>query len=165
MLGRLLLLLIMIPLLELYGLIQVHHFWASLWGSHDAWMITLSTIFLTAFCGIALAKKQGFRLITEAQEQVRQGRLPGKSMLEGLLLLAGAAALIAPGYLTDFLGIFLMIPWTRSILSKRLALWLDRRMQAGQIIVHHNGHSRPQGPLIRDHRAVEIIDIEPVKKS
>ncbi len=165
MLGRLLLLLIMIPLLELYVLIQVHHFWASLWGSQNAWMITLSTIFLTAFCGIALAKKQGFRLIAEAQQQLRQGKLPGKSMLEGLLLLAGAAALISPGYLSDFLGVFLMIPWTRSLLSKGLAVWLDRKMQKGQIIVHHNGYSRPHSPHIGDQKAVEIIDVKPIEDS
>jgi UPF0716 protein FxsA len=164
MLGRLLLLLMILPLLELFVLIKVHQSVSQYWGSQNAWLFTLGMIFLAAVSGVSLAKNQGFRLLTQAQEQLRQGTPPSQTVLEGLLMLAGAAALIIPGYMTDVFGIILLIPWTRSLVVKGLKSWLGRQVQSGTIVVQQAGYYNQPGPLIRDAEGGEIIDVEPLQK-
>ncbi len=164
MIGRLFLLFMIMPFLELYVLVKVHQSVSLQWGSQNAWMFTLGMIFLAALAGISLARNQGLRLLTQAQDQLRQGQAPSQTMLEGLLMLAGAAALIVPGYITDAFGIFLLIPWTRSLLVKALKGWLGRQMQNGTIIVNQAGYRTQHGTLIQDNETVEIIDVEPIKK-
>jgi UPF0716 protein FxsA len=152
------------PFLELFVIIKVHQFLSSEWGSQNAWMFTLGMIFLAAVAGVSLAKNQGFRLLTQAQAQLRQGIPPSQTMLEGLLMLAGATTLIIPGYMTDVFGIFLLIPWTRSLVVKGLKSWLGRQMQSGTIVVQQAGFYSQPGPLIQDAEGGDIIDIEPIKK-
>jgi UPF0716 protein FxsA len=164
MLGRLLLLFMIMPFLELFVIIKVHQSLSSQWGSQNAWMFTLGMIFLAAVAGVALARNQGFRLFTQAQDQLRQGKPPSQTMLEGLLMLAGATALIIPGYITDVFGVFLLIPWTRSLVVKGLKSWLGRQMQSGSIVVQQTGFYSQSGPLIQDGEGGDIIDIEPIKK-
>lgn len=165
MLGRLLLLLMILPFLELFLMVRVHRFWTTLWGNTNAWFMTIGTIFMAAIIGVALARKQGFRLIAQAQEQMKQGSMPSRTMLEGLLMLMGAAALLVPGYLTDFFGILLLMRWIRSILVKRLGLWLGRQVQNGHITVYQTGHHSQHGSLIQESGSADIIDVEPIHKS
>ncbi len=164
MIGRLFLLLMIMPFLELYVLVKVHQSVSLHWGSQNAWMFTLGMIFLAAIAGVSLARNQGLRLLTQAQDQLRQGKPPSQTMLEGLLMLAGAAALIVPGYITDAFGIFLLIPWTRKLLVKALKGWLGRQMQNGTIIVNQAGYRAQYATLIQDNEAIEIIDVEPIQK-
>ncbi|HYX36173.1 MAG TPA: FxsA family protein [Oligoflexus sp.] len=164
MLGRLLLFMMMVPFVELFLMIQAHRYWSMLWGSQNAWMTTLGLIFLSALAGVTLAKKQGLRLFSQAQTQMRQGRLPSETMLEGLLMLAGATALIIPGYLTDFVGILLLIPWTRSMLMKKLKVWLGQQVANGRVTVHQAGHYSQHDALTHRTGSVDIIDVEPIQK-
>jgi len=165
MFGRFFLLLMILPVMELYVMVQVHQYGASLWGSSDAWLITLGSIVLAAIGGVSLAKRQGFQLLTQAQTQMKQGSMPSQTMLEGLLMLAGAAALIIPGYVTDLFGIILLIPWTRRMLIKSLGRWLGRQVQNSTIRVYHAGHYNQHGSLKQESGSVEIIDVEPIQKS
>jgi UPF0716 protein FxsA len=86
-------------------------------------------------------------------------------MLEGLLMLAGAVALIVPGYITDFFGLFLLIPWTRRLLIKRMDRWLGRQAQGGTIRVYRAGHYKQHSSLEQQSASVEIIDVEPIQRS
>jgi UPF0716 protein FxsA len=165
MFGRLLFLFLIMPFLELFTLIKVHQFLGQNWGSQNAWMFTLGMIFIAAVAGVSLAKSQGFRLLAQAQDQLRQGTLPSQTMLEGLLMLAGAAAFIVPGYITDVLGLFLLIPWTRSLFVKALKSWLGRQVQSGTIVMHQAGFYSQPGTLIQESDGVEIIDVQPLQKS
>lgn len=164
MLGRLLLLFMIMPFLELFVLIKVHQSVSQYWGSQNAWFFTLGMIFLSAIAGVSLAKNQGFRLLTQAQQQLRQGIPPSQTALQGLLMLAGAALLMIPGYITDVVGIFLLIPWTRSLVVKGLKSWLGRQVQSGTIVVQQAGFYNQPGSLIRDTKGGEIIDVEPIQK-
>lgn len=164
MFGRLLFLFLIMPFLELFALIKVHQSLGQHWGSQNAWIFTLGMIFIAAVAGVSLAKSQGFRLLAQAQDQLRQGTLPSQTMLEGLLMLAGAAALIVPGYITDVLGLFLVIPWTRSLFVKALKSWLGRQVQSGTIVMHQAGVYSQPGTLIQESDEVEIIDVQPLQK-
>lgn len=164
MLGRLLLFFMIMPFLELFVLIKVHQSVSQYWGSQNAWLFTLGMIFLAAVAGVSLAKNQGFKLLTQAQEQLRQGIPPNQTALQGLLMLVGAVFLIIPGYITDVIGIFLLIPWTRSLVGKGLKSWLGRQVQSGTIVVQQAGFYNQPGTMIQDANAGEIIDVEAIQK-
>jgi UPF0716 protein FxsA len=165
MLGRLFLLFLIMPFLELFVMVQVHEACSARWGSQNAWLWTLGVIFLSAILGVSVARSQGFRLYTQAQQQLRSGQVPSTTMLEGLLLLGGAMALIIPGYITDGLGLLLLIPWTRRLFVKALTSWIGKQVRSGHIIVQQADYSRSSGTLIQDSDSVEIIDVEPIQKS
>jgi UPF0716 protein FxsA len=164
MLGRLLLFFMIMPFLELFVLIKVHQSVSQDWGSQNAWFFTLGMIFLAVVAGVSLAKNQGFRLLAQAQEQLRQGTPPSQTALQGLLMLVGAVLLIIPGYITDGVGIFLLIPWTRSLVVKGLKSWLGRQVQRGSIVVQQAGFYNQPSTLIHDAKSGEIIDVEPIQK-
>ncbi|WP_141736192.1 FxsA family protein [Oligoflexus tunisiensis] len=165
MLGRLFLLFMIMPFLELFVIVQVHGAWSARWGGQSAWLWTLGMIFLTAIFGVSVARSQGFRLYTQAQQQLRSGQVPSQTMLEGLLMLGGATALIIPGYITDVLGLLLLIPWTRTLFVKALKSWMGKQVGSGHIIVHQSGFYSQPGTLIRESDGVDIIDVEPIQKS
>lgn len=120
----LVLILVLVPVLELVLLLEVHHAIASAWGSGIGLLITLGTIVLTGVLGAALAKHQGMGVLREVQRRLRAGELPGQELLDGVLILIGAALLLTPGYLTDLVGFSLLLPWTRAAYRKGLRRWL-----------------------------------------
>lgn len=93
---------------------------------------TLIIVLVTGFFGARLAKKEGLEVWRQAQNQLRMRRIPGDELLEGLLVFAGALLLIIPGYLTDVIGLILLIPFIRKRLVKRVRRWLKTRLINGQ---------------------------------
>ncbi len=65
------------------------------------------------------------------REQMGQGQLPGQALMDGVLILIGAALLLTPGFLTDFLGFSLLIPLTRAMHRKLLRRWVSKHIQRG----------------------------------
>jgi len=118
---------ILVPIFELYLLIQV--------GSHIGALNTILLVLLTAGIGVALLRKQGVSTLQKVQSQMQRGELPAVSMLEGMLLFFAGALLLTPGFFTDSIGFLLMIPPLR----KMLALWL---LQRSGWIVQMQTHSR-----------------------
>lgn len=118
LLGRLLLLFIVVPLIELVFLIQVGR-WVGIWP-------TVGLVFLTGFVGAALARAEGLRTLWAFRRDLGEGRLPGRPLLDGLAILVGGALLLTPGFLTDIVGFALLAPPTRSLLQR----WVRRRLQA-----------------------------------
>ena len=135
MLLYLILLLTVVPVLELVIILQVHHAIASAWGSGTALLVTIGTIALTGIAGATLARHQGMSVLRELQERMGQGELPGQALLDGVLILVGAALLLTPGFLTDIVGFSLLVPVTRSAYRKLLRRWVHRKMQRGDVFV------------------------------
>jgi UPF0716 protein FxsA len=106
---------ILVPILELYLLIQV--------GSHIGALNTILLVLLTAGIGVSLLRKQGLTTLQRVQSQMQQGEIPALGMLEGMLLFFAGALLLTPGFVTDTIGFLLMIPPLR----KLIALWLLER--------------------------------------
>jgi UPF0716 protein FxsA len=126
MLGRLLLLFILIPLIEMALLIQL----GSLLGLGP----TLALVVATGLIGATLARSQGLRALREVQREVAAGRMPAASLLDGLLILIGGIVLLTPGLLTDLAGIVLLMPFTRRRLREALRTRFQRMIQRGQVI-------------------------------
>ena len=82
---------------------------------------TLFMVIITAMIGANLARNQGISVLLSAQATVAQGKTPVKEIYSGICILIAGALLITPGFLTDGVGILLLIPAFRSILGFYLA--------------------------------------------
>ncbi len=154
MLLYLILLFTAVPALELLIILQVHHAIASSWGAGMGLLITIGTIAVTGIAGATLARHQGMSVLRELQERMGQGELPGQALMDGVLILIGAALLLTPGFLTDVLGFSLLVPVTRSAYRKLLRRWVRRKMQRGDVFVtvatsgsrKNDGRNQVEGP-------------------
>ena len=127
MLSRLILLFVAVPLLELALLLQVGQ-WIGLGP-------TVALVVATGFAGAALARQQGLRAFLAVQQELATGRLPGRSLLDGLSILVGGALLLTPGILTDVLGFSLILPVSRRALQDVLRRRMERRIEEGDLRV------------------------------
>jgi UPF0716 protein FxsA len=98
----LLLLLIGLPLIEVYFLIEV--------GSEIGALPTIALAILTAVIGTWLVRHQGFGLLARVREMADRGEVPALEVLDGALLLVAGLFLLLPGFLTDAVGFLLLIP-------------------------------------------------------
>jgi len=117
MLPKLLLIFIAVPMIELALLIEI--------GSRIGSIETIGIIILTGAIGAYLAKQEGLRTIFKIQENLRQGIIPAREMVDGLIILLSGAFLITPGFLTDIVGFVLLIPYTREIIK----IWLYNKFK------------------------------------
>ena len=127
MLGRLLLLFTVVPLLELYLLIEV--------GSRLGAGFTVVLIALTGGVGALLARMQGFRVLGQIRERLAQDRLPADELLSGGLVLAGGLLLVTPGILTDVVGLTLLLPFVRVRVVQWVKDFLRRKIEGASIQV------------------------------
>jgi len=70
-----------------------------------------------------------------SQAELAQGRLPAAELLDGALVLVGGVLLLTPGFFTDLLGLFLLIPASRALIKQFVGLWLQRRLDRGTITI------------------------------
>ena len=99
---------ICLPALEIYLLIEV--------GGQVGALNTVALIFLTAIIGLYFAKQQGLQTLKSGMTNLYQNKIPIYEMMSGASIAIAALLLIIPGFFTDFIGFFLLIPFTRRIL-------------------------------------------------
>ncbi len=126
-LGRLALLFVVVPLLELALLILMGQ-WVGTWP-------TISLVVFTGVTGAWLARAQGLRTMWRLRHDLANGRVPGQAIMDGMAVLAGGALLLTPGILTDLIGFSLLVPRTRLVIQKRIMARLERRIQEGAVQV------------------------------
>ncbi|QIK38091.1 FxsA family protein [Caldichromatium japonicum] len=95
-------LLIVLPLVELFVLIQV--------GARIGAFATIVLSLFTAALGVWLVQQQGFGILMRLQAACAEGELPALELIDGALLLIAGLCLLVPGFLTDGLGLVLLIP-------------------------------------------------------
>lgn len=121
----LLVLFIVLPAIELWGIITV--------GKVIGGWPTVMLIILTGFIGAWLAKRQGMQVLRTLQFQLSRGEMPTQTILEGVLILVGSVLLLTPGFLSDLLGILFLLPYTRMIIAHLLKKWLMHLISGGKI--------------------------------
>lgn len=164
MLGRLFLLFTLVPLIELYLLIAI--------GGQVGVLPTIGMIAVTGMLGAYLAKREGRRALASYRESLAKGRLPEDGIVSGLLILVGGVLLIAPGVLTDLVGLALMIPPIRRGVAKLIVARAEKRIASGELHVMHLGPGAAQfggvpfggqGPGVEPRsRAPGVVDVEVV---
>lgn len=105
MFGIIALLLLIVPIVELYVIVQVAGSIGILW--------TIFLLVSVSVVGAILVKREGTNIWIRAQRQLAQGQMPDNEMIEGVLLLMGGALLLTPGFVTDATGLLLLFPPTR----------------------------------------------------
>ena len=129
--NTILLFLIGIPAIEIFVMIKI--------GQNLGAINTILLVFFTAIIGIYFAKLQGLNTLKAGVISMYKNEIPLFEMVSGASIAFGACLLIFPGFITDTLGFFLLIPWTRKIiigsfLKKKNMSKKDENYIEGEII-------------------------------
>ncbi len=122
---KLLIIFTIVPIIELYVLIEAGH--------QIGVGATVGMVILTGIAGAYLARSQGFNLVNRIQAELNQGRIPAEEMMDGAMILSGGLLLLTPGFCTDLFGFCLLTPVTRQFFKVWLKKWLDLKVQRGEI--------------------------------
>jgi len=108
----LLLLFIFVPIIEIGLFIQVGGF-LGLWP-------TITLVLITAFVGASLVRSQGIQTLMSVQGRLQQGEMPAQQILEGVMLAVAGVLLLTPGFMTDALGMLVLLPAPRAMIAKKM---------------------------------------------
>ena len=111
-----LLLIIAIPAVEIFLMIKI--------GQNIGALSTIGLIFLTAVIGIYFAKLEGLNTLRSGINNLYKNKIPIYEMMSGASIAFAALLLMIPGFITDFLGFLLLIPFTR---KKIISLFLNKK--------------------------------------
>jgi UPF0716 protein FxsA len=149
------LLFILVPIAELYVIIKV--------GEAIGLVATLALLVADALLGSLLLRQQGRAAWVRFNRALAENRLPHKEVFDGVLIIMGGALLLTPGFLTDVVGLILLIPPTRAAVRALAARRVRRRMARGGITFWTVGRGprpprqrpapggpRPMGPAPED---------------
>ena len=117
MLLKLFLAFTIIPVVEIYLLIQI--------GSAFGVFTSIALVVFTGFLGAYLARIQGLQTLFRIQERIGEGRMPSGELLDALLIGVAGLVLLTPGFLTDTVGFVLLIPSTRNAIKS----WLQSKIK------------------------------------
>lgn len=98
---------------------------------------TLLFIIVTSVVGVLVAKKQGIQSVRNLQNSLSEKKPPGVAIIDTFLVFAGGVLLVIPGFLTDFVGFTLIIPFTRNLYKPAIFYWLRKKLKNGQAIIIH----------------------------
>src|SRR2546423_1950393 len=110
---------ILVPIAELYVIIQV--------GSLIGVLPTLAILLADALLGSFLLRHQGRAAWRRFNEALAEQRFPGKEVADGVMITFGGALLLTPGFITDIFGVVLLLPPTRAVIRRLLWRFLRRR--------------------------------------
>ena len=123
-----LLLLIFIPLIEIYLFIKI--------GSYIGAFSTISLILVTAIIGIIYARYEGFNTLRSGMSQLVKNQLPVYEIVSGAALAFAALLLILPGFATDFIGLLLIFPLTRKLLLRKVSTSYSKKNNEKQDFIN-----------------------------
>src|SRR4051812_12069759 len=132
---------IVVPLAELYVIIQV--------GQAIGALPTIAILLLDSVLGSMLLRAQGRAVWRRFNEALAAGRMPHREVVDGVLVIFGSAFLITPGFITDVVGVVLLLPPTRALVCAWLARRLARRVSVGVVDGTATERHDPPGRLER----------------
>ena len=140
---------IVVPVIEITVLIEV--------GEQLGAFTTVALVILTAAVGASLVRSQGLQTLMNAQKKMQQGEQPGQEVIEGVMLAIAGVMLVTPGFVTDFLGLVLLLPFSRQFFANKLL---------ARIIIKNMASQQPFNQDFSSHQSQseDIIDGEFVNK-
>lgn len=112
-----------VPAVELFGFIYV----SSFLGAPKTLLIMLAT----SVIGFLMMQFEGKKVLHDSRTHMQEGRVPGRTMLDGLCIFFGGLLLILPGFVTDLIGFTLVFPLTRPVYRVFLLKWIEKKMKNG----------------------------------
>ncbi|MCP4036375.1 MAG: FxsA family protein [bacterium] len=128
--GKLLLLFVGLPALELWLLIEI--------GRRIGSLETIALIVVTGIVGASLARNQGLRVLNEVQQRVAAGEMPADSLVDGIMILVASALLVTPGILTDVFGFLCLVPGFRSRVKAEVIRRFERAVAENRVHVEYH---------------------------
>jgi UPF0716 protein FxsA len=122
----LILVFIVVPLVELYVIIQV--------GQAIGVLPTIALLFADSILGAVLLRSQGRAVWLRFNTALSEGRVPARETFDGAMVIFGGALLLTPGFITDVFGLLLLIPPTRAAIRGLLTRLAKRRWLAGRAV-------------------------------
>ncbi len=116
---------IVVPLVEIYVLIQVGQVIGPWW--------TILLLVLDSIFGTWLMKREGARAWLALRTALETGRMPARELADGALILVGGTLMLSPGFVTDAFGILLILPLTRPLARRLLTRLVARRLLGGNV--------------------------------
>ncbi|MDQ3571022.1 MAG: FxsA family protein [Actinomycetota bacterium] len=119
MFALLALMFLVVPFVELFLIIQVGQAIGAPW--------TIAILILISVVGAWLVKREGVGVLRRARARMRSGEIPGTELTDGVFIVFAGALLLTPGFLTDVLGILLLLPPVRAGLRRAATRSYRRR--------------------------------------
>lgn len=126
-----LLVLLLLPIAELIVLFRV--------GGAIGVVNTLFALIAAGILGAGLARTQGKFVIRRLQGSLARGEMPGNEVVHGLLIFVGGVLFLIPGFVSDVIGFFLILPGTRHLMVYVLKKKIARGLSQGQFRVFKTG--------------------------
>ena len=142
---------IVVPIAELYVIIQV--------GQAIGALPTIAILIADSIIGSLLLRTQGRSAWRRFNDALAEGRVPAREVLDGALVIFGGAFLITPGFLTDIIGLFLLLPPTRAVVRSLTVKVFARRFvvsAVGAAGAHAARRRRGRGEYDVEGSAVEV---------
>ena len=124
---------IVVPLIEIYVIIQVGQAIGPWW--------TILLLILDSILGSWLIRHEGARAWRALREALDSGRMPAKELADGALILIGGTLMLAPGFVTDAFGVLMILPVTRPLFRRLLTGVVASRL----VVLGPTGPGRPGG--------------------
>ncbi len=127
---------IAVPIIEIALFIQV--------GGILGFWPTMALVLITAFAGASLVRSQGIMTLMSVQQRVQRGELPAQQILEGVLLAVAGVLLLTPGFMTDLMGMVVLLPAPRAKLAQYIMtkIVVQSHFQSGFHSRYEEFHSR-----------------------
>lgn len=119
--GYLFLAFIVIPVVEIFMITQV--------ASQLGWLPTIFLVIGVSLVGAWLVKREGLSVIRRVRDAAGQGKLPTNELADGAMIFFASALMLTPGFLTDFVGLALLIPPMRAILRPPVISFFRSRIE------------------------------------
>ena len=132
---------IVLPLAELYVILKVGDAIGAVW--------TILLLAADSLLGALLLRSQGRSVWRRFNTALAEGKMPHREVMDGVLVIFGAAFLITPGFITDVIGLLLLVPPTRALIRSQVVRRLGRRVTVG--VVNRSGRNRPGRSRPRDY--------------
>jgi len=136
---------VVVPLVEIYVLIQVGQAIGAWW--------TILILIADSILGTWLIRHEGGRAWRALQDALGSGKMPARELADGALILIGGTLMLTPGFVTDVLGILLILPFTRPVARRLLTTVVARRL----VVIPPSGRgggSSAGGPVVPG----EVVD-------
>ena len=132
---------VVVPILEIYLIVQLGQAVGPWW--------TILLLIGAGVLGSVLVKREGGRAWRALQDALSSHRMPATELADGALILIGGTLLLTPGFMSDVVGLFLILPFTRPVARRALAAVVRRRLVV--MTARRPGHSEViRGEVVDD---------------
>ena len=133
---------VVMPLVEIYVLIQVGQVIGAWW--------TILLLVVDSMLGAWIVRREGGRAWRALDQALASGRMPATELADGALILVGGTLMLTPGFVTDLLGVLVVLPFTRPVARRMLARVVARRL----VVIGPDSTRRPgpgpgEGPVVQ----------------